>query len=61
MTTTPRRATTVATLALTAALTSGPLLAAATAHADDSSPTRSKAAIEHDESLASGLRHRPGS
>jgi len=54
MTTTDRRATTVATLALTAALTSGPLLAAGTAHADDTAPTRSKAAVEHDERLAAG-------
>lgn len=54
MTTTQRRATTVATLAFTAALTGGSLLAASQAQAADTAPSRSKAAIEHDEQQSAG-------
>jgi hypothetical protein len=54
MTTTQRRATTVATLAFTAALTGGSLLAASQAQAADTAPDRSKAAIEHDEQQSAG-------
>ena len=54
MTRATRRATTVAALALTTTLTGAPLLAAGIAQAADTAPSRSKAAIEHDERLTTG-------